>query len=131
MKKTVLPFETYAKVVLSAEKCKDRKIFAARWAYMPEIAGIPWIDIEKPESNFKVLEILYDTISRPLFEIRLIAGLSQQQLANLFAIPVTTVRNWEQRGCCPIYTKLLIMQELGQYDPEKLFGVSFPRDKKE
>lgn len=114
--------KTYAEIIRSADEM-PAELFAARWMLMPEAESIPGLDPADLDKSKKVLASLHKRITRSLAEIRKEAGLSQQKLADRFAIPVGTVRTWEQRDCCPIYTRLMIQELLGQWSPEKDMGV--------
>lgn len=41
-------------------------------------------------------------------EIRKEYGMTQEQFAEKFRIPLGTVRNWDSRNCMPYYVNLLI-----------------------
>lgn len=113
----------YSEIICSAD-AMHIELFVTRWMFMPEAESIPGFDPANLDKTKEVLIQLYKRITRPLAEIRKEAGLSQQKLADRFAIPVGTVRKWEQRGCCPLYTRLLIMEVLGQWDPVRDMGVT-------
>lgn len=114
--------KTYAEIVRSADEM-PAELFAARWMLMPEAESIPGIDPADLDRTKEVLVQLHERITRPLADIRKAAGFSQQKLADLFAIPVATVRNWEQRDCCPIYMRLMMQEALGQWSPADDMGV--------
>ena len=114
--------KTYAEIVRSADEM-PAELFAARWMLMPEAESIPGIDPADLDRTKAVLVQLHERITRPLADIRKAAGLSQQKLADRFAIPVATVRNWEQRDCCPIYMRLMMQEALGQWSPADDMGV--------
>lgn len=114
--------KTYAEIIRSADEM-PAGLFAARWRLMPEAESIPGIDPADPDRTKEVLVQLHERITRPLADIRKAAGLSQQKLADRFAIPVATVRNWEQRDCCPIYMRLMMQEALGQWSPSADMGV--------
>lgn len=114
--------KTYSEIVRSADEM-PADLFAARWILMPEAESIPGIDPTDLGRTKAVLVQLHERITRPLADIRKAAGLSQQKLADRFAIPVATVRNWEQRDCCPIYIRLMMQEALGQWSPADDMGV--------
>lgn len=115
--------KTYAEIIRSADEM-PADLFAARWMLMPEAESIPGLDPADLDKSKAVLISLHRRITRPLADIRKEAGLSQQKLADRFAVPVATVRTWEQRDCCPIYTRLMIQELLGQWSPAKDMGVA-------
>lgn len=51
---------------------------------------------------------IWDAINLPISEIRKRMGLTQVQMAERLCVPRRTLENWEYRGTCPIYIKLLI-----------------------
>lgn len=114
--------KTYAEIIRSADEMPV-DLFASRWRLMPEAESIPGIDPADLDKAKEVLVQLHGRITRPLADIRKAAGLSQQKLADRFAIPVATVRNWEQRDCCPIYMRLMMQEALGQWSPSADMGV--------
>lgn len=114
--------KTYAEIIRSADEM-PADLFAARWMLMPEAESIPGLDPADLDKSKTTLASLHNRITRPLADIRKKAGISQQKLADRFAIPVATVRNWEQRDCCPIYMRLMMQETLGQWSPAKDMGV--------
>ena len=114
--------KTYAEIIRSADEM-PADLFAARWRLMPEAESIPGIDPADLDKSKAVLISLHRRMTRPLSDIRKEAGLSQQKLADRFAVPVATIRNWEQRDCCPIYTRLMMQEALGQWSPSADMGV--------
>ena len=113
--------KTYAEIIRSADEM-PAELFATRWMMMPDAESIPGIDPTDLDKTKAVLVSLYEKITRPLADIRKAAGLSQQKLADRFAIPFATVRNWEQRDCCPIYMRLMMQEALGQWSPTANMG---------
>lgn len=112
----------YSEIIRSADEM-PAELFAARWMLMPEAESIPGLDPADLDKSKAVLISLHKRITRQLADIRQESGLSQQKLADRFAIPVATVRNWEQKGCCPVYTRLMIQELLGQWSPRDDMGV--------
>lgn len=117
-----MTWKTYAEIVRSADEM-PAELFAARWMLMPEAEEIPGADPADLDKTKAVLISLHRRITRPLADIRKEAGLSQQKLADRFAVPVATVRNWEQRDCCPVYMRIIMQEALGQWSPAADMGV--------
>lgn len=118
----------YAQIVDSADN-SPAEVFAARWMLLPEAEDIVGMEPSNLDKNKKVLLDLHSKLTRSVGEIRAAAGLSQKQLAERFAIPVFTVRNWEARGRCSIYVRLMMAQLLGQFDPVTEMGVKWSESK--
>lgn len=90
----------------------NRDVFVSEWATSslfldPEDEG----DI--PAELIQWLSQLWDVAHMSLPEIRATTGLSQNKMADRFCIPRRTVQNWEQRGTCPDYTRLMMAEILG------------------
>ncbi len=117
-----MTYATYSEFVRSADELPF-DIFRARWLLMPECDNIKEFDPDDLDHSTNVLHDLYDEIRRPIGSLRAISGLSQKKFADRFAIPCRTVQNWEARGGCPIYLRLLIRQSLGLPSLEELLGV--------
>lgn len=112
----------YAEIVKSASEMPEQ-LFVSRWILMPEIECIPGVQLDDLDKTKAVLSGIYKTINLSLSEIRAQAGLSQGKLAARFAIPLSTVCNWEARKCCPVYVRLMIMEVLEMWSPYKNMGV--------
>lgn len=114
--------QTYAEIIDSANN-SPAELFAFRWLLMPEAKDISGVDPENLDVTKQALLALHNKLTRSVADIRADAGLSQKQFANYFAIPVSTVRNWEARNQCAIYIRLMMAQILGQFDPVSELGL--------
>lgn len=112
----------YSEIVKSASEMPE-ELFVSRWMLMPEIECIPGTQQDDLDKTKKALSKIYKAINLPLSEIRAQAGLSQGKLAARFAIPLSTVCNWEARKCCPVYVRLMIMEALDMWSPYENMGV--------
>lgn len=61
------------------------------------------------------LSVIYDVCKMTLREIRDAVGMSRPALATRFRISYRTVEAWEQRGNCPLYTRLMMAECLGLF----------------
>lgn len=52
--------------------------------------------------------ILWDAVNLPFSELRARMGLTQAQMAERLCVPRRTLENWEYRGTCPVYIRILI-----------------------
>ena len=71
-----------------------------------------------PQERIDLLGEIYDATHRSVKEIAKKANLSQRKLAERFHIPYRTMEDW-CRGIngCPLYTRLMMQECLGFYDP--------------
>lgn len=120
-----MTYKTYAQVIRSADE-NPFELFKAQWLLMPDCESIAGWDPANLDHDVDILRQVYDIVHRPMAEIRSSAGLTQQGLADRFAIPIRTVQNWESRNSCPVYVRLLIQQELGIVDLTTMLGVASP-----
>lgn len=58
---------------------------------------------------------IWDVAHLSVAEIRTATGLSQAAFGARFCIPRRTVQNWELRGSCPDYVRLLLAQAAGLF----------------
>ena len=67
---------------------------------------------EGPIQEELILELgsIWDLAHMSVAEIRAKTGLSQAKFAERFCIPRRTVENWESRGGCPDYVRLLLLR---------------------
>ena len=80
-----------------------------------------WCDPEDapiPKQRIHDLSQIWDACHRTVKDIAALNGLSQRKLAERFCIPYRTMEDW-CRGVreCPLYTRLLMQQCLGLFDP--------------
>lgn len=52
--------------------------------------------------------ILWDAVNLPFSELRARMNLTQAQMAERLCVPRRTLENWEYRGTCPVYIRILI-----------------------
>lgn len=90
----------------------DRDVFISEWA-TSSLFLAPDDDGDIPAELIEWLGQLWDVAHMSLSEIRATTGLSQNKMADRFCIPRRTVQNWEQRGTCPDYTRLMMADILG------------------
>ena len=57
---------------------------------------------------YKMCGIIWDAINKPIAEIRRAMGLTQAQMAERLCVPKRTLENWEYKGTCPVYVRILI-----------------------
>ena len=77
-------------------------------------------DFEIPEHRINEIGNIWDACNRSVKDICRDAGLSQRKLAEKFYIPYRTMENWcTGKRECPIYTKLMMQQILGLYNPQQ------------
>lgn len=91
----------------------DRDTFVSDWA-----TSSLFLDPEDetqeldPELIDRLGEI-FDVAHMDVKALRATTGLSQAAFADRFCIPRRTVENWELRGGCPDYVRLMMAQLLG------------------
>ncbi len=116
--------------------CIDESLnYDDKFAFLTDMAqSIVWYDNDMdkwaehanrgdliPEERLDALSKLYDATHRSVRDIAKECDMSQRKLAEWFDIPYSTMENW-CRGVneCPLYTRLMMQECLGLYDP-KLF----------
>lgn len=52
--------------------------------------------------------ILWDAVNLPFSELRRLMGLTQIQMSERLCVSRRTLENWEYRGTCPVYIRILI-----------------------
>ena len=114
-------YRTYSEIIKTAES--PFPVFRSRWLLMPESESIQGFDPNDLDKSTEILRKVYEEINLPLSEIRAASGLSQREFADRFAIPFRTVQNWEARGSCPVYLKILLRQSVGLPSLLCLLGV--------
>ncbi|ADL36123.1 hypothetical protein bpr_II185 (plasmid) [Butyrivibrio proteoclasticus B316] len=71
-----------------------------------------------PPERMDLLGEIYDATQRSVKEIAARANMSQRKLAERFHIPYRTMENWCSKvNECPLYTRLMMQECLGFYDP--------------
>lgn len=117
-----MTYKTYAEFVRSADE-RPFELFRARWLLLPDCESITGWDPADLDHGAMLLQDIHGIVNRPISDIRAAAGLTQQAFGDRFAIPIRTVQNWESRGCCPVYVRVLIQQALGLADLPAMLGV--------
>jgi putative intracellular protease/amidase len=94
--------------------------YSDRLAYVSDLAlSAIWGDPDGCESDIPaerldVLRSIYDAANRTVSQICAAAGLSARELADRFAIPVSTVFSWRSgHRDCPAYTRMMMQECLG------------------
>lgn len=117
-----MTLKTYAEFVRSADE-QPFELFLGRWLLMPDCSSIEGFDETDLDLSSEVLKRVYDVVNRTVDEIREKANMSQSEFANRFAIPLRTLQNWEYRGGCPVYLRLLFQSALNQCDLYTMMGI--------
>lgn len=117
-----MTYKKYTEIVRSAEELSE-DLFVSRWLMMPECESIRGFAPGDQPTSEKRLRSVYRTLNTPIVEIRKHAGLSQKKFAYRFCIPWRTVQNWEIVGGCSAYTRLMLMQLCGMFDPVTELGI--------
>lgn len=86
-----------------ANNYKDRDAFVSD-ATLSSI----WGDDGKEISTADQCGILWDAVNLPFSELRARMGLTQAQMSERLCVPRRTLENWEYRGTCPVYIRILI-----------------------
>lgn len=73
-------------------------------------------DAEDPAELAVLCGLVWDLAHLTVGEIRSHTGLTQAQFAERFCIPLRTVQNWEYRGGCPDYVRLMLARLCGLAD---------------
>lgn len=63
---------------------------------------------EIPPDRVEQCGILWDAVKLPFSELRARMGLTQAQMAERLCVSRRTLENWEYRGTCPVYIRILI-----------------------
>ena len=117
-----MTYKTYSEFVRSADE-HPFELFRSRWLLLPDCESITGWDPADLDHGAELLRDIYDIVNRSIASIRAACGLTQQAFSDRFAIPLRTVQNWESRGCCPVYVRVLIQQALGLADLPAMLGV--------
>lgn len=102
-------FHTLFGEALSAN---DRDAFSSDWA----LSSI-WNDNDSDLSDLASLcGKVWDIAHLSVAEIRAHTGLTQAEFAIRYCIPFRTVQNWEYRGGCQDYVRLMLARLCGMTD---------------
>ena len=118
-----MTYKRFSEFVRAADE-RPLELFLAGWLLMPDCEKIPGWDPADLDRGKQILTDLYRLINLSPREIRERAGLTQQAIADRFAIPLRTWQGWETGRACPVYLRLLLMQQLGVADMTQLLGVN-------
>lgn len=106
----------YSTCVSESQNYTDRDAYISDISLSSMLGDLP--DAEIPEDRIEQLGSIYDAANRSIKDIAAAAGLSNRKLAERFCIPYRTMENWcAGVSDCPIYTRLMMQQCLGLYDP--------------
>lgn len=94
-----------------ALEAKDRDAFSSDWA-LSSMWGEDVDLAQLADICGKVWDLAHLTVA----DIRQHAGLTQAAFAQRFLIPFRTVQNWESRGGCAEYVKLMLARLCGMAD---------------
>lgn len=88
-----------------ASNYTDRDSFVSDMA----LSSVWGNDLEEiSPDRVKQCSILWDSVNLPFSELRARMGLTQAQMAERLCVPRRTLENWEYRGTCPVYIRILI-----------------------
>lgn len=105
----------YAICVSESANYTDREAYISDLALSSIWGDSP--DSSIPPERIDQLGSIYDAANRSIKDIAA-AGLSNRKLAERFCIPYRTMENWcAGVSDCPIYTRLMMQQCLGLYNP--------------
>lgn len=99
--------------VLFAEALKDknREVFVSDW-----VMSSMWGEDADPIRLTEICGAVWDLAHLTVADIRAHTGLTQASFATRFCIPLRTVQNWEIRGGCPAYVRLMMARLAGITD---------------
>ena len=89
----------------------DRDAFASDWAL-----SSMWGEDADPASLAELCGRVWDLAHLSVADIRAYTGLTQAAFATRYCVPLRTVQNWELRGGCPAYVRLMVAQLAGMAD---------------
>nr|DAK99151.1 MAG TPA: helix-turn-helix domain protein [Caudoviricetes sp.] len=90
-------------LVGDAKNNNDRDSFVSDWA----LSSI-WGDDADISKAAEQCGKIWDAVHKPMGEIRASMGLTQAQMAERLCVPKRTLENWEYKGTCPVYVRILI-----------------------
>ena len=106
----------YSTCVTEAQNYTDREAYISDLALSSMWGDLPEDDI--PQDRLSQLVRIYDAVHRSVKDIASEAGISAREMAIRFCIPQRTLENWCMSvNKCPLYTRLLLQESLGIYEP--------------
>ena len=90
-------------LVGEAQSDTDRETFVSDWAL-----SSMWGDDADIAKIAEQCGKIWDAIHKPMGEIRASMGLTQTQMAERLCVSKRTLENWEYKGTCPVYVRILI-----------------------
>ena len=116
-----MTYKLYYKLVGEAVKEDDRDAYISDWS-LSTVWGDPAPDAEWMQ-RVETLGRIWDAVHLTIREIRAATGLSQVKFGQRFAISPRNIENWESAvNVCPVYTRLLLAQAVGLYQPPEVEG---------
>lgn len=91
----------------------DQERYLSEWSSSTIFYPDPDEDGADPEQVVQVLDNIWGVAHMTVADIRATTGLTQAKFAERFCIPKRTLENWEMRGSCPDYTRLMMAEVLG------------------
>lgn len=88
-----------------------RDAFVSDWAM-----SSMWTEDADPIRLAEICGAVWDLAHLSVADIRAHTGLTQAAFAARFCIPIRTVQNWELRGGCPPYVRLMMARLSGMAD---------------
>lgn len=101
-----MTYKQYYDLIRDALECSSAEQFIGELGY-PDWAS------DDADRFAEDMKNIYTVAHMSIKKMREETGLTQQKLSERFAIPQRTVENWEARGSCPHYTRLMIADLLG------------------
>lgn len=86
----------------------DRDTFVSDWA-----TSSLWGEDADLIRTAEICGAVWDLAHLTVTDIRAHTGLTQAAFATRFCIPLRTVQNWESRGGCPAYVRLMLARLSG------------------
>lgn len=102
---------------------KETQAYRDRDAYISDLSlSTIWKDnnADIPSERVEQLGKLYDAANMTIKDISAASGLSVRALARRFVIPIRTAECWSSgENKFPLYTKLMMLECLGLFSPQK------------
>lgn len=89
----------------------NRDAFASDWAL-----SSMWGEDADPVHLAELCGRVWDLAHLSVADIRAHTGLTQAAFAARYCVPLRTVQNWELRGGCPAYVRLMMARLAGMAD---------------
>lgn len=92
----------------------DRLVYISDWALSSVWGSLA--ETEDLAELARVCERIWDISKMSIKDIRQMSGLTQAEFSKRFLIPVRTIQNWESRGGCPDYVRIMLARLCGLAD---------------